>query len=73
MVRPLYQSRSTVPSGRPDVVAAFDDKHTVAHYGMDPKPSGVIDSLVQHIKSVSVIRKGPRKFHGAVMDLGFEW
>ena len=33
--------RFTVASGRPDVVAAFVDKHTVAHYGMVHKPGGV--------------------------------
>ena len=48
---------------RTDVVAAFVDKHAVAHYGMVPKPSGVIDSLVHHIKPVSVSREGPYKFH----------
>ena len=42
---------------------AFVDKHTVAHYGMVHKPGGVIHSLVRHIRSVSVRREGPCKFH----------
>ena len=62
-LRPLCLPRSTVTSGRPNVVAAFVDKHTVAYYGMVHKPGSVIDSLVQHIRSVSVSRKGPCQFH----------
>ena len=63
MVRSLSLPHSTVASGRPDVVAAFVDKHTVAHYGMVHKPGGVIHSLVHHIRSVSVRKEGPCKFH----------
>ena len=63
MVRSLSLPHSTVASGRPDVVAAFVDKHTVAHYGMVHKPGGVIHSLVHHISSVSVRKEGPCKFH----------
>ena len=62
-VRPLSLPRSTVAFGRPDVVAAFVDKHAVAHYGMVHKPGGVIHSLVHHIRSVSVRGEGPRTFH----------
>ena len=53
-VRPMSLPRFTLASGRPDVVAAFFDKHTVAHYGMVHKPSGVIHALVQHIQGKSV-------------------
>ena len=44
-------------SGLPNIVAAFVDKHTVADQGVVHKPGRVIDSLVQHVRSVSV-RKG---------------
>ena len=40
-------------AGRPNIVAAFVDKHTVADYGVVHKPVRVIDSLVQHVRSVS--------------------
>ena len=59
----LSLPRSTVTSGRPDVVAAFVYKHTVSHYGIVHKPCRVIDSLVQHIRSVSVSREGPCQFY----------
>ena len=49
---------STMTSGRPDVVIAFFYEHTVSHFGIVHKPSHVIDSLVQHIRSVSVSRGG---------------
>ena len=65
-VRPLSLPRSTMASGRPDVVAAFVDQHTVTHYGMVHKPGGVIHSLVCHIRSVSVRREGPCKFHSRI-------
>ena len=78
----LSLPRSTVTSGSPNVVAAFVNKHKVAHYGMVHKPGCVIYLLDQHIRSVSVKRKGPYQFHSkqhpvqcpchlAVMDLGF--
>ena len=53
----------TMTSGRPDVVTAFVYEHTVSHYGIVHKPCRVIDSLVQHIRSVSVSREGPCQFH----------
>ena len=62
-VRPLSLPRSTVAFGRSDVVAAFVDKHAVAHYGMVHKPGGVIHSLVHHIRSVSDRKERPCKFH----------
>ena len=55
--------RPTMTSGRPDVVAAFVYEHTVSYYGIVHKPCRVIDSLVQHIRSVSVSREGPCQFH----------
>ena len=45
MVRSLSLPHSTVASGRPDVVAAFVDKHTVAHYGMVHKPGDKVTTV----------------------------
>ena len=59
----LSLPRSTVTSGRSDVVAAFVYKQTVSHYGIVHKQCRVIDSLVQHIRSVSISREGPCQFH----------
>ena len=59
----LSLPRSTVTSGRPDVVAAFVYKHTVSHFGIVHKPCRVIDSLVEHIRSVSVSRERPCQFY----------
>ena len=59
----LSLPRSIMTSGRPDVVAAFVYQHTVSHYGIVHKPCRVIDSLVQHIRSLSVSRNGPCQFH----------
>ena len=61
-------------SGSPNVVAAFVNKHKVAHYGMVHKPGCVIYLLDQHIRSVSVSRKGPYQFHSKHLQswiLGF--
>ena len=62
-VRPLSLPRSTVTSGRPNVVAAFVRTNTEVPYGMVHKPGCVIGSLVQHIKSGSISREGPGQFH----------
>ena len=42
----LSLPRSTMTSGRPDVVAAFAYEHTVSHYGIVHKPCRVIGSHV---------------------------
>ena len=59
----LSLPRSTMTSSCPDVVAAFVYEHTMSHYAIVHKPCRVIDSLVQHIRSVSVNREGPSQFH----------
>ena len=62
-VRPLSLPRPAVTSGRPNIVPEFVDKHTVVDYGVVHKPVGVIDSLVHHVRSVSVSREGSDQFH----------
>ena len=54
----LSLSRSTMTSDRPDIVAAFVYEHKVSQFGIVHKPCRVIDSLVQHIRTVSVSREG---------------
>ena len=61
-VRPLSLPRSTVNSGRPNVVAAFVRTNTEMPYGMVHKPGCVIGSLVQHIKSGSISREDLASF-----------
>ena len=61
-VRPLSLPRSTVTSGRPNVVAAFVRTNTEMPYGMVHKPGCVIGSLVQHIKSGSISREDLASF-----------
>ena len=57
-IGPLFLPCSTMTSRRRDVVAAFVYDHTMLHYGIVHKPCCVVDSLVQHIRSVSVSRGG---------------
>ena len=74
----LSLPRPSMTSGRPDVVGAFVYEHTVSHYGIVHKPCRIIDSLVQHIRSVSVCREGPCQFHSKehpvyVLDTVWSW
>ena len=76
-VCPLSLPRSTVTSGRPNVVAPFVRTNTGALYGMVHKPGCVIGSLVQHIKSGSISREGPCQLysnqHPVQCPCEFEW